>query len=1102
MEYCPEIAVLQSAFQLVSKQAGKTLSDLPKEKCQEYVKIIFTTIEEICTGLEHDLDLEQKLLWQEKLHLALFYTLVRKKYKEMENQMIEGKVAVCGTLDLISAILPVFSSSFYFELMKQCDWTEKFLQSLQCLDYKTASLLFDDLVFHSRSNPVTFEDSRVITVVEDKLLSRCLCVPDYPSELSVKLLEPLTQASKFVQTIFPEENIVQNENIETMEIKNGSKLLVQSDMNTTTQVGTCFWDSYVEKNPELLDTVMTQFESVLEDIQHEPKEICGQRVLLETVAKLGMWNYLVRLGPDSDVIDKWFINNVQVPENGWNQNCSETTGLIYSLNFTLLHSLCKNFPLRKLHSCLQKAVGVISNQFCKVGGSRESDTAMVEQKLEQSVHIVAGLTVNLTVLLRMLTGMYRDTEHSQAMLQESWISEDAVTDMVNVLKKVQEIVTHMEDTEAGVVLGNTWSEDVTLETLLRRIDGKLPQYRVCVDRLMEDSSMKFWRTNRLYSVISKHVALLSSVDKVLRLTHILESLKEDQSWQKEQSLLDLICAAFSELSFPDQDAVVMEIYCRAHSLISGYFQEGLVRKITNVFNKVTADLDVQILSEVMLLCLGDPVLVLRTAISLCIRNEQQALNCALISQQLAMTCQCRHPVKHPDISLLALVVQDFLSSQSLSEKEKKLFCIFVSELMKANASKSPVLSPTEFLHTSVLPYVSAEHLLSTNKVSCYFAASLLLIALEGGCNKSCDWSEYDFEPMALVLSLCELRHECVALWEMKTNLSEQEEGENAGVAMETSHSKLALKQTVHLCLAKLCKMVHDGYLSIQQSDLRWLLEVTADTHWTVKFGLCPLFSACNFEQFTDEWLSTLDSLLEDLNSNLVPVLQFITVDRSLVPRILDSIAKVTYLESSDLTVALIQVLPQCLSNEFESVVMFLEGLQSLKTVHVSMIYRLRSTFNLPLLDFTEVRPALYTSQLLGDMIMCLATTLTSEEGSMPELAHVVQCYVSVMKRNLDRVIESKKLQLIYLGEIFHHVCEVTFNLQTDLMNSTLVILLHILNKFKDVAMAVVRDHRKNKVSLSTIKQVKNIENGMISVVQGLPDECEEKHMILKKLCDQ
>jgi hypothetical protein len=71
------------------------------------------------------------------------------------------------------------------------------------------------------------------------------------------------------------------------------------------------------------------------------------------------------------------------------------------------------------------------------------------------------------------------------------------------------------------------------------------------------------------------------------------------------------------------------------------------------------------------------------------------------------------------------------------------------------------------------------------------------------------------------------------------------------------------------------------------------------------------------------------------------------------------------------------------------------------------------------------------------------------------------------------------------------------------MDSSLVFLLHIVNKFKDVSKGMTKG-QKAKVKSRKIgsKMVNYVENGMRSAVHRLPDTCEERHMLLKKLGNQ
>ena len=80
-----------------------------------------TTLEEICHGLENDLEPQEQLLWQKNLHTLILYALVKKVYKTREQR--EG-IPVLSPLDVLVQVLPKFSCHLYFELVKACSWEQ------------------------------------------------------------------------------------------------------------------------------------------------------------------------------------------------------------------------------------------------------------------------------------------------------------------------------------------------------------------------------------------------------------------------------------------------------------------------------------------------------------------------------------------------------------------------------------------------------------------------------------------------------------------------------------------------------------------------------------------------------------------------------------------------------------------------------------------------------------------------------------------------------------------------------------------------------------------------------------------------------------------
>ena len=81
--------------------------------------ILKTTLEEICQGLECDLDLQEQLLWQQNMHSLILYGLIKKMYKTEEEK---SGMPVFSSLDILVQVLPKFSKHLYVELIKECSW--------------------------------------------------------------------------------------------------------------------------------------------------------------------------------------------------------------------------------------------------------------------------------------------------------------------------------------------------------------------------------------------------------------------------------------------------------------------------------------------------------------------------------------------------------------------------------------------------------------------------------------------------------------------------------------------------------------------------------------------------------------------------------------------------------------------------------------------------------------------------------------------------------------------------------------------------------------------------------------------------------------------
>ena len=81
--------------------------------------ILKATLDEICQGLECDLDLQDQLLWQQNMHTLILYGLLKKTYKTEEKK---NGIPVFSSLDPLVQVLPQFSRHLYIELVKECSW--------------------------------------------------------------------------------------------------------------------------------------------------------------------------------------------------------------------------------------------------------------------------------------------------------------------------------------------------------------------------------------------------------------------------------------------------------------------------------------------------------------------------------------------------------------------------------------------------------------------------------------------------------------------------------------------------------------------------------------------------------------------------------------------------------------------------------------------------------------------------------------------------------------------------------------------------------------------------------------------------------------------
>ena len=120
----------------------------------------------------------------------------------------------------------------------------------------------------------------------------------------------------------------------------------------------------------------------------------------------------------------------------------------------------------------------------------------------------------------------------------------------------------------------------------------------------------------------------------------------------------------------------------------------------------------------------------------------------------------------------------------------------------------------------------------------------------------------------------------------------------------------------------------------------------------------------------------------------------------------------------------------------------------------------------------------------------------------------MRIYTCIFQAKCSQDYNTTELFLFTMSQLFYHMCVVVETLPQDCVDNGLVLLLHLLTKFKDTSS--LKNKQKDGVKRRTrpkendgeklnSKMVKNLENSMLSSINALPDIFEEKHMLLKKL---
>ncbi|KAH3796943.1 uncharacterized protein LOC127839182 isoform X2 [Dreissena polymorpha] len=1123
MEICPEFVVLQSAFKLVDSQAGEYLHTLKKTACRPYTTIIVTAINEICHGLQSDNDKESSLQWEQKLHATMLYCLVQKKYIDIQTPIRPGSIPCLNAMDMIVGLLPTYSTSLYFEIVKQKQWACYFFQALPLLDHTTAAGLLTDLLNHLLQEPVTLADREVISIATNTFLKHCLYVPPETSQILRECLCLLRVPRKHICTLYQEATTdLVTMGTEVAPIDNNNSDIFQQ--NAFYSDGITFWGGFVESNFDFLKMVI---EDLNNRTSHFDTPISNDFCLL---GQIGLLAYLYLVGNER-ALDCWLINNMFGGKVLSYENCG--IDLIrplygYMVNKRLAKQIANQIDLNTLKSVLERF------DFAAVAKTPVVKLVLETGASENGECPFRCLMLESKVFLQMVEGV------------RAYQTKDLVVDNQDgedLFICGGDRVCDLQD----VVYGETWTDDVTADALLWRIQESLPQMEGCMENLLQPKCWKFWQYDRLWDVLRQEIQILAKSKRLMQMLEIVLHYKQmgnSNQWESAQQLetgagksnkmeadtklakvtgevilgsqnvkqreviyplTQLFTLAFQELSLTDQDCIVRQIHSSRD--IRGLFPEIDRRELTHLFNKITSDMDAQVIKSVLLMCLKDPLVVMETIVSSCVQNERQARSTAAVLGYLKQTCSLTSP-DWPERQLLTHVLSSWLTSEQLSDKQTKCFLIFLREMLQVEN----VIDVEGFLQFVILPHLSTDHLQTTapTKVAMTLKMSLTLFLaiLQSKCMAGFDWLNSIAEPIVLLVTLAGLLNECLVLWTHNPSLeSDHTDLDTENVKTEMTLSKLAVKELTIACLKQLQTSWKgmDDDIFMNDACGSWLIDALHNHHWTVQVLLAEVLETVGLSKFAEQWKMTLvNSQLSLLDCCQVAAMSNTFSDALPVPRQMDY---ETWLKT------LVLLLPHLMPSEVQNVFMYLSKLMN-DSAELCWSYRTLSTNVLPSLDFRDVRSTLLMSQLLKDVYVTMTLTLTISKVKLALLQHSLRSYVAFIQTCCDSLTEPCATHLFCLSELFHHACELTVTLDPEVRDAVLVLMMHIVTRFKDVSMGISNDvqmttNKKLKMASNCDKMLnsnryacrygRHLEQGMLRVLDDLPDEYEEKRMMKKQL---
>ncbi|XP_078604832.1 gem-associated protein 4-like [Branchiostoma floridae x Branchiostoma japonicum] len=1006
MVYTQEIAVLHSAFVLAEQQSPTPLHDLDRPSAKVTASQLQSACEEIVSGLETDHKQFQQEHWSYKLTAILL------------EKVFDGQQAKQGSYFYpICSILPRISKALFFELIKALKWGKWLSQCLRQVPSSVATSLLKDLSTHVQLGP---DDS-------DLSLLASIC----QSLLTPSLLD---------QSPSTQQGLHQSEETISPEREQTEAVLITTLFQDLHSLIPLFGKE--EQRLKLVSSCLLYVCEKLKKKKPTELSICNGNITRQIPSKC---EQLRKTLPT----DMQFLTD--------RKNLKKLATRIDKMQAKDLQTDCaKDIDgVTNTGSCVPLLVEFLHKVLTKHHWLDDLDLGIADSELAQ----VAIMQSTVDCLLSICE---RDTKDSRTTGLYTFVREVCAVLQLCVGRWKKSNPSHAAmETVAKAIRDE--KDGIQIHTAVQKMNDKLDGYQDCLEWMLNNSE-KLSKDPRWIYALERSVNILGTSRIVMSIAGIIHKLRVKQpqgSGDILRRLRKVLTAAYTQLPLRSQDAVLRQVLTAygPDLLCSGPFQEGIDDDVITAFNRMVltgeGQEEVEVFSTMCGVALQTPLLFLRTAVNQAVNNTGQAGVMSKLLQVLPALCTWR---PDPDSStLLCTTLHDAAGDLHPNTREENNFVNFVENLLRPYKPpfdltcpflSIPLLSAPDFAPLAVFPYIY-QHYGQEQHVPPTTALKLLQVVLQdqGGDNH---WLQPQ-QVFPIILCLCQLLDDTGALWEEV----DSDEPISRTVQIRTL-TLTALKKIQHILLELL-----SSESSKYEKVIAWLHKKLQLLDWTCRLHVFPLlqmglpqlkkeapdvmFTICNLPK--TDWVPLSDTLYAP-GTGLVAMLECCRISAEMAQLMTETVTvdvedtAQLVLFQKGLTVALTQVLPQCVWQEWCHVI---QALQQLIRDGLVVLPGQQGKHFQGLEDALQVE--LSTSQQLSEVLQLMTSPWTETWVTPSVWVHVVKNYVATIQELQQSVSQSDsppEAQLPLIGQLFCHCCSVITVASGEVCQQLFVLALDML----------------------------------------------------------